>query len=245
MNLLLPVPRTIHLAPAPRFWRNKRKSLERDREDELEADSDSTRIAPRTPAADVPVRESSNDVARGNRAAGLLRWKTSRPARNARSTLMCATQPARQSDQKSRRTDELTPHAPWRKRPRRIGAHRRSLTESGTYRGPIIGETEQYILQRQSAHTAVLHPKQLLDRQPGAGRERRHQLLERERTCSGSARPSRPDRGRWDPDPTLARSCKRNCYEPTARAIPDPEETRLSRVATTGAQPCFGCCCSW
>ncbi len=37
------------------------------------------------------------------------------------------------------------------------------------YRGPIIGETEQYILQRQSANTAILHPKQLLDRQPAPG----------------------------------------------------------------------------
>jgi hypothetical protein len=44
-----------------------------------------------------------------------------------------------------------------------------ALTESGMYRGPIIGQTEQYILQRQSAHTAILHPKELLDRQPGQG----------------------------------------------------------------------------
>ena len=44
-----------------------------------------------------------------------------------------------------------------------------ALTESGMYRGPIIGETEQYILQRQSTHTAILHPKQLLDRQPAPG----------------------------------------------------------------------------
>jgi hypothetical protein len=42
-------------------------------------------------------------------------------------------------------------------------------TESGSYRGRIIGETEHHLIQRQSAHTAVGHPKDLLDRQPRVG----------------------------------------------------------------------------
>jgi len=42
-------------------------------------------------------------------------------------------------------------------------------TESGVYRGPVIGETEHSVLQRQSMRTAVLHPKQLLERQPKTG----------------------------------------------------------------------------
>jgi hypothetical protein len=42
-------------------------------------------------------------------------------------------------------------------------------TESGSYRGPIIGETEHHLIQRQSAHTAVVHPKDLLDWQPRVG----------------------------------------------------------------------------
>jgi hypothetical protein len=42
-------------------------------------------------------------------------------------------------------------------------------TENGSYRGPIIGETQHYVIQRQSAHTGILHPRDLLDRQPQIG----------------------------------------------------------------------------
>ena len=42
-------------------------------------------------------------------------------------------------------------------------------TDSGAYRGPIIGVTEHQIIQRQSARTAIAHPKDLLDRQPQIG----------------------------------------------------------------------------
>ena len=42
-------------------------------------------------------------------------------------------------------------------------------TQSGSYRGKIIGETGQYVFQQQSLSTAVIHPKQLLDVQPRIG----------------------------------------------------------------------------
>ena len=42
-------------------------------------------------------------------------------------------------------------------------------TDSGAYRGPIIGETEHHLIQRQSARTGIAHPKDLLDRQPQIG----------------------------------------------------------------------------
>lgn len=44
-----------------------------------------------------------------------------------------------------------------------------ALTESGTYQGPIIGETEHHFIQRQSANLGVAHQKDLLDRQPELG----------------------------------------------------------------------------
>jgi hypothetical protein len=46
---------------------------------------------------------------------------------------------------------------------------RAAETESGTYRGAIIGETELHVIQRESGQSAIAHPKELLDRQPGIG----------------------------------------------------------------------------
>jgi antirestriction protein ArdC len=46
---------------------------------------------------------------------------------------------------------------------------RSAQTESGVYRGAIIGETELQIIQRESRQSAVSHPKDLLDRHPQIG----------------------------------------------------------------------------
>jgi hypothetical protein len=42
-------------------------------------------------------------------------------------------------------------------------------TESGIYRGVILGETAFHVVQRQSAHSGIAHRKNLLDRQPRVG----------------------------------------------------------------------------
>jgi len=42
-------------------------------------------------------------------------------------------------------------------------------TDSGTYRGGIIGETAKNLIQQITSHTAVLHRKDLLDMIPAAG----------------------------------------------------------------------------
>jgi len=46
---------------------------------------------------------------------------------------------------------------------------REAQTDSGTYRGPIIGVTDLHVVQRQTASNAVAHPRELLDRQPQVG----------------------------------------------------------------------------
>lgn len=46
---------------------------------------------------------------------------------------------------------------------------RAAETESGVYRGVIIGETELQVIQRESGQSAVAHPKELLGRQPQIG----------------------------------------------------------------------------
>jgi antirestriction protein ArdC len=44
-----------------------------------------------------------------------------------------------------------------------------ALTDSGTYRGSIIGETDHHLVQRLSTGTAVAHMKHLLQPLPGVG----------------------------------------------------------------------------
>ena len=41
--------------------------------------------------------------------------------------------------------------------------------ESGTYRGQVLGETPDHIVQQVSSRSAIAHPKDALDRQPAAG----------------------------------------------------------------------------
>ena len=42
-------------------------------------------------------------------------------------------------------------------------------TQSGIYRGEIIGETQHHIVQKLSPRSTVAHMKQLLDPIPGVG----------------------------------------------------------------------------
>ena len=145
------------------------QKLERDREDELETDSarDADR-ATDSPTAAVPVRESSNDIARWEPGSGTLKVEDKQTGTQRHTPI---------DTQNGKASQRVTPGAGELNAARAIatgllGESARTveaLTESGVYRGPIIGETEQYILQRQSAHTAILHSRELLDRQPAQG----------------------------------------------------------------------------
>ena len=149
--------------------------LERDREDELEASSslDAERSA-NSPAAEGTVRESSNDVARWEPGSGTLKVEQKQNGTERRSAVEAHSAPATQNGKAAQKSapgeDEL--NAARAIASNALGTSARTieaLTESGMYRGPIIGETEQYLLQRQSGNTAILHQKQLLDWQPGLG----------------------------------------------------------------------------
>jgi antirestriction protein ArdC len=138
---------------------------DRDRVDEKESDAELRAADPviRESADNAneqpgPARESTQYAARYEPGSGTVSVHAKQTATDRRSTVDAPGGDALME------AKSITAKA--------LGDSAKTLaaqTQNGSYRGPIIGETEHYVIQRQSANTGIAHPKDLLDRQPQIG----------------------------------------------------------------------------
>jgi antirestriction protein ArdC len=148
----------------------EKQRLERDREDEMEASQslDADRDGGQSPESSP--RESSQFVASFEPGSGTVNVQEKQTGTDRRSTVETHGAPDPNSTEREAKDDE--PKAARAIAAKALGDAVRTadaLIDSGTYRGLIVGETDQYLVQQQSAGMAVLHQKELLDRVPQVG----------------------------------------------------------------------------
>lgn len=145
--------------------------LERDREDEMEASQnlDTDRDGDRGPES--APRESSQYVARFEPGGGTVNVQEKETGTDRRSQVEThGTSVPNNSKDREAKDDELGSARAIAAKV--LGDTVRTvdaLIDSGTYRGMVVGETERYLVQQQSAGMAVFHQKNLLDRVPQPG----------------------------------------------------------------------------
>ena len=145
--------------------------LERDREDEMEAGGsrDGNRQGDRE--VESAPRESSQYAARFEPGSGTVNVQEKQTGTDRRSTVETHGTSPGNSNEHDTKVDELG--AARAAAAKSMGEAVRTvdaLVDSGVYRGLIVGETERYLVQQQSAGMAVIHQKDLLDRVPQVGK---------------------------------------------------------------------------
>ncbi len=132
---------------------------DRERLDESVPETPSDSLEPA-----APVRETSDQVARMEPGSGTVNTQLKQSGTERRSTVDTPMVAAARANGSLSEAQSITAEA--------LGPKAKALsaqTESGAYRGPVIGETDQFIIQRQSSRFSVAHPRDLLDRQPNIG----------------------------------------------------------------------------
>jgi len=131
--------------------------LDRERLDEIDQ-------TPNGNEMQKQMRESSETVAREEPGAGTVNVQTKSTGTDQRATVETKSVPQVEPRVVLAEAQAITASV--------LGPKAKALaaqTETGAYRGPIIGQTDQLVLQRQSSRFSVAHQKSLLDKQPNIG----------------------------------------------------------------------------